>query len=122
MLSLRQPCSNCKTAILSVTAAITGGLCIPRSRKRRHFSKEAVVLADQSLWSEASKRSRSYDQNGEAHYYDEYYWCEQCEAPCVFTAADQKQAYEVEKRYLHQTRKLCRKCYETVRSNRVSGS
>lgn len=118
MLSIHRSCANCKATIFSVTATITGGLCVLCSRKWRHFSKNAWIPADQSFWSEASKRSRSYAPNRELRYYDEFYWCEHCRAPCVFTASDQKHAYEVEKRYLYQTRKLCDRCYKQARDRR----
>lgn len=122
MLSIQRSCTNCRTKTLAVTAVITGGLCVLCSRKWRHSSKDAAIPADQSLWSEASKRSRSYEPNAEVHYYDEFYWCELCETPCVFSASDQKHAYEVEKRYLHQTRKLCDTCYEKSRNRNASGA
>jgi MinD superfamily P-loop ATPase len=70
------------------------------------------LLAHQQLWSEASKRSRSYEPNAEVHYYNRYYWCATCEAACVFTALEQQQVFEVEKRYIHTTRSLCDSCHK----------
>ncbi|WP_431256861.1 hypothetical protein ACQ86G_19460 [Roseateles chitinivorans] len=79
------------------------------------------MLADQSAWSESSKRSRSYEPDATIRYFDEFYWCERCDAPCVFTAAQQKHAYEVEKRYLFQTRKLCDGCHALSRQSPPAG-
>lgn len=76
-----------------------------------HSARGAGVVADQSRWSKASKRSRAYEPDNTVHYHDEFYWCERCEEPWVFTAVDQKQAYKVEKRYLYQTCKLFDACH-----------
>lgn len=107
----RPACRNCRTPILALTAAVTGGVCVRCAGKWRHATKHSAVLADQSAWSDASKRSRSYEPDATIHYFDEFYWCERCDAPSVFTAIQQKHAYEVEKRYLFQTRKLCDGCH-----------
>lgn len=120
-MTTRPACRNCRAPILALTAAVTGGVCLPCAAKWRHSSKQASVLADQSAWSESSKRSRSYEPDATIRYFDEFYWCERCDAPCVFTAAQQKHAYEVEKRYLFQTRKLCDGCHAMSRQSPPAG-
>lgn len=48
-------------------------------------------------------------------YMDEYYWCARCGAAAVFTALQQRHAYEVDKRYWLQRRKLCDGCHRESR-------
>jgi len=55
----------------------------------------AGVPCDPECWSEDSKRSVAYHFAPQA-YRDKAYLCWRCKAPDVFTAADQKQAFEVE--------------------------
>ncbi|WAC75523.1 zinc-ribbon domain containing protein [Roseateles sp. SL47] len=115
-------CRNCRLPTDSLLGRFigswTGGLCLRCAAQWRHSAKDAPVLADTSLWSEASKRSRSYEPGTATHYFDEFYWCSHCRKPAVFTALQQKHAYEVEKRYLFQTRKLCDPCHQSMTSRR----
>lgn len=104
-------CSNCGTSLFPVLGALGRGLCIRCKLKWRHASAHRRRLANQEEWSEASKRSRSYEPNIEIFYFDEYYWCEHCGAPSVFTAAQQKHEFEVLKKYIHRHRKLCDPCW-----------
>lgn len=69
--------------------------------------------ADPSKWSEASRRSVSADWVKE--YTSLRYRCWRCRASSVFTAADQKYAYEVKKADINQQRVLCEACWK--RSN-----
>jgi hypothetical protein len=108
----RSKCTNCENTTWPFVAFFTDGLCLLCRAKIRHASSTKTMPADQEQWSEASKRSRSYVKGADCVYRDEYYWCANCGKPCVFTAADQKQAYEVEKRYIFQQRKLCNLCYK----------
>lgn len=104
-------CSNCGTSLFPVFGELIGGLCIRCRLKWRHSSANRRLLVNQEGWSEASKRSRSYEPNIEMFYFDEYYWCENCGAPSVFTAAQQKHEFEVKKKYIHRRRKLCDPCW-----------
>jgi hypothetical protein len=115
---LRGQCSNCETPALAVTLERSGGLCIPCARKRPHHTEQSRLLANQELWSEESRRLRSYEPGAEVYYYNEYYWCANCEAACVFTALEQKQVFEAEKRHIYTTRSLCDRCHkESGRAN-----
>ena len=110
---MKTPCTNCGNTVLSLVAAITSGVCLLCVAKMRHSSSTLTVSADAEKWFEKSERSRSYIK-GVKHdpYRDEYYWCTNCGKSAAFTAAQQKHAYEVEKRYIFQTRKHCDPCYE----------
>lgn len=74
-----------------------------------------VVPADKSKWSEASKNSFSYDSCIE-YYEDIPYHCYKCDAKAVFTAEEQKEAFEILKCYVWQRRVLCSECYTTLKS------
>jgi len=104
-------CDNCKARTWRLMRWLSAGLCLRCAARWRHFSRSARVLADPSQWSESSKRSRSYEPSATIYYYDEFYWCRACGRPSVFSAQDQKHAFEVEKRYIHSTRVLCDPCY-----------
>jgi hypothetical protein len=86
----RGRCSNCEMLALTAPQAQTGGLCVPCSRKMPHHTEESRLLADQQLWSEESKRSRSYEPNSEVYYYNRYCWCEKCGAASVFSSLEQR--------------------------------
>lgn len=64
---------------------------------------------DRDQWSEASKRSYAYHYQ-RRHYEDIHYVCRRCGRRSVFTAADQKIAFEVKKHYIWQRRTLCGDC------------
>lgn len=108
------PCTNCNKTTLPFVAALTGGLCFFCFKKWRHHSTATPVIGNMDEWSDASKRSRSYEKGAQVAYFDEYYWCDSCKKPCVFSATDQKHVYEVKKRYFLQRRKLCDACWEAA--------
>ena len=85
---------------------------MPCAKKSPHSSVESQLLANQELWSAESKRSSSYEPNLEHHYYDKFYWCEKCDVACVFTAHEQKEVFEVQKRSIYTIRRLCSKCHK----------
>lgn len=72
--------------------------------------KSVEVEVDKRQWSEPSKRSYTYVERA-SHYADVAYRCLKCSAHAVFTAAEQKHAFEVKKRYIWQRRVLCANCY-----------
>jgi len=113
--SVNRTCKSCGDKVLLLVAAITRGVCLLCAAKIRHSSSADCLSADAEQWSEESKRSRDYNYTKGVErlsYRSEHYWCNSCGRPVVFTAAQQKYAYEVEKRYIYQTRKLCEPCYE----------
>jgi Probable zinc-ribbon domain len=78
----------------------------------------AGVPCDPECWSEASKQSVAYEFSRET-YRDKAYLCWRCGARDVFTAADQKHAFEVRKVNITQERVLCGACHrERVRLDR----
>jgi hypothetical protein len=72
----------------------------------------AGVPSDPECWSEDSKRSVAYEF-APRPYRDKAYtcWRSACGAPDVFTAAEQKHAFEVRKANISQQRVLCRACH-----------
>ena len=68
---------------------------------------EKPVKVDHSLWSDKSQRSYSCLDE----YRDLEYLCIRCQAPDVFSAAQQKYVYEVLKKHIHTVRVLCHHCY-----------
>ena len=68
------------------------------------------IRIDKEAWSDESKRSYSYDSHIE-FYEDERYQCVKCGCSAVFSAQEQKEAFEVKKRYIWQRRTLCKSCY-----------
>jgi Probable zinc-ribbon domain len=68
-----------------------------------------VAPADPSLWSEQSQRSVCVGWTKE--YRDIKYQCWRCTSPAVFTAQDQKYAFEVKKAPIDQHRILCNECW-----------
>ena len=81
----------------------------------------AGVPCDPERWSEESKRSVAFEFPPRP-YRDKAYRCGRCGAPDVFTAADQKHAFEVRKANISQQRVLCGACHrERVRLEREAG-
>ena len=78
--------------------------------KRRMTKQTNVVTADPSQWSEASQRSVSAQWTRE--YRDIEYSCWHCQARAVFSAVDQKRAYELKKAPIDQKRVLCADCWK----------
>jgi hypothetical protein len=70
---------------------------------------------NRNAWSEESKCSYAYLSN-EAYYEDEKYKCYKCGKMAVFSAQEQKKAYEEDKRYIWQKRTLCPSCYLTYKN------
>jgi hypothetical protein len=83
---------------------------------KRRAKPRANVAADPTQWSEQSRRS--YAAEYMTQYVDIKYFCWSCGEAEVFTAQDQKHAYEVEKRYFWQRRILCQKCWREATSIR----
>jgi len=81
-----------------------------KPKKRRNLKADPSVLpADPTLWSESSKRSYAigYIQS----YQDIAYTCRGCNQNLVFTAADQKRAFEVDQVYIWYRPQLCEACH-----------
>lgn len=72
-----------------------------------------VVPAATELWSDSSKQSYAYQSPHHREYSDRQYTCRRCGQPAVFTAEEQREAYEVRKAYIWQTRVLCAACFAT---------
>jgi Probable zinc-ribbon domain len=75
------------------------------------------VPADPSKWSEKSQRSVSVEWVKE--YTSYRYSCWRCRQSAVFTASEQKYAYEVKKTDINQKRLLCTPCWQ--RRNDING-
>lgn len=69
------------------------------------------VLINREIWSESSKRSFAYSGSVMTHYENYPYRCRKCSQPSVFTAEEQKVAYEVLQQYIWRKRTLCPACY-----------
>jgi hypothetical protein len=70
----------------------------------------AGVPCDPECLSDDSKRSVAHRFSLEP-YQDKAYLCWRCNAPDVFTAAEQKHTFEVRKANIWQRRVLCRACH-----------
>ena len=68
------------------------------------------VSADKEMWSESSKKSLSYELAND-FYENIPYRCYKCGEGDVFTAAEQKERFEVKKAYIWERRYLCNSCY-----------
>jgi hypothetical protein len=79
-------------------------------KKKKHYIAKDIEVApvDSSKWSE---ESLGMPVPPPAFYRDEEYRCWQCRKTAIFTARDQKYAYEVKKRYFWQRRRLCGECW-----------
>lgn len=75
----------------------------PKTEKNR-------VPADPTKWSDSSKRSYSYAAFP-PFYEDLPYNCWHCGKASIFSASDQKVAFEEKKAYIWQRRMLCRECW-----------
>lgn len=71
-----------------------------------------TVPADPSQWSESSQRSVSVAWTTEYKTYG--YYCWRCRERALFTAADQKYTYEVNKAHIDQKRILCEGCWKRL--------
>jgi hypothetical protein len=93
---------------------------VPTSRPRAidKPTRETSIAADPTQWSRQSQQSVA------AHFKREYvdiaYACWHCRAACVFTAHDQKQAFEVRKASIDQRRMLCADCWSESHRTRAA--
>jgi hypothetical protein len=78
--------------------------------KRKAKPEAHSVPANPKNWSKESKRSCASEYTKK--YEDIAYECARCGKPATFTAEEQQYAYEVEKRYFWQRRKLCAECWQ----------
>lgn len=72
------------------------------------------VKIDREKWSESSKRSFSYYGGVDEYYQDISYRCLKCSKLAVFTAEEQKVAFEDNKQYIWQRRRLCEHCFKEL--------
>ena len=79
------------------------------------WSEPQGVPVDKSKWSDSSKRSFAFEIPKE-YYEDIKYKCSHCRKRTVYTAAEQKIAFEEKKAYVSQRRVLCPKCWEEKRN------
>ena len=68
------------------------------------------VPLDKEAYSGSSKRSAGFECLGD-YYENIRYQCKKCTGSAIFTAEEQKETYEIKKRYMWQQRFLCNKCY-----------
>ncbi|WP_444931495.1 hypothetical protein ACJJIF_06880 [Microbulbifer sp. SSSA002] len=70
---------------------------------------------DKSKWSDSSQKSSGghYDSRA-THYENISYSCRTCSCSCVFSAQDQKEAYEIQKRFVWWIPSRCSKCQEKL--------
>lgn len=71
----------------------------------------AGVPSNPDVWSAKSKQSSIYSHFPPESYRDIHYDCWRCKQPAVFTAEEQKHAFEVRKAYIWQRRSLCGACF-----------
>jgi len=72
--------------------------------------KQKTQPVNPNHWSESSKRSGIFSI-APSHYEDIHYHCARCGLSAVFSAADQKLAFEGHKAYIWQRRTLCPECW-----------
>jgi hypothetical protein len=78
-------------------------------KRKRTAKPRKTVPVNADLWSEASRRSVVYGM-APAHYEDIEYRCWHCGDVAVFSAEEQKRAFEVRGAYVWQRRVLCTPC------------
>ena len=73
------------------------------------------VSINRALWSRSSQRSAGghYDASA-THYEGIRYRCRACEVNCIFSAQEQRVAYEVNKKYVWWLPALCATCSERL--------
>lgn len=71
------------------------------------------VPLNKQAYSDSSKRSEGFWFLGD-FYEDIRYQCKRCTKSAVFTAEEQKETYEVKKRYMWQQRTLCNECHSEM--------
>ena len=77
--------------------------------------KEKPRPVNPNHWSKASKRSVIFSIPP-SHYENIHYQCARCGQSAVFTAVDQKLAFEGRKAYIWQRRTLCPECWSKRQS------
>jgi len=103
-------------------------LCRHRKGRRSSLVEEMskrtlnVLPADPEKWSAKSKQSVVYQLGfaGSKAYQDIEYTCWRCQAPSVFTAEQQREAFEVQEKYIDQRRILCADCWRVRRGLEAS--
>jgi len=79
-----------------------------KQKTGKHAKTESTkIAAERNQWSESSQRSYAYIQ----FYVDIPWTCRGCGQAFVFTAQEQKQAFEIEKVYIWKRPVLCDACY-----------
>jgi hypothetical protein len=78
-------------------------------KKKKVAPPPATAPADPRQWSEKSQGSVA--ASCRRHYTDRAYRCRACRKNVVFTAAEQKIAYEVKKTHITVQRVLCEACW-----------
>jgi hypothetical protein len=68
------------------------------------------VLVNAENWSEESRHSLKYI-SAPIEYRDIQFTCYRCRTVAVYSAAEQRESFEVKKRYLWQRRILCQQCF-----------
>lgn len=72
------------------------------------------VPLNRDEYSDSSKRSVGYEYLDE-YYKDIKYRCIKCEKKTIFSAQEQKEAYEVRKEYMWSKRIICPSCWKEMR-------
>lgn len=80
----------------------------------RNNQRKMKVPLNRDEYSEQSKRSIGHEFLG-AEYKDIKYKCAKCKKKALFTAIEQKQAFEVRKEYMWIRRTLCTPCWREMR-------
>ncbi|ROU08763.1 hypothetical protein D9T17_02945 [Lysobacter enzymogenes] len=83
---------------------------MPKRKNKKPGAGPAAAL-NRSRWSQASRRSVACELAGD-HYLDRPSTCRNCGDGFVFTAQQQREAYEVRKAYIWQQRVLCAPCWQ----------
>ncbi|WP_082485801.1 zinc-ribbon domain containing protein [Acidovorax sp. Leaf84] len=78
-----------------------------RTLAKSHFMTSSI---DRSQWCRRSQRTTGHYDEGAAEYEGIRCKCRLCTRSFVFTAEEQKYAYEVEKRFVWYLPKHCKEC------------
>ena len=71
------------------------------------------IPLDRDNYSESSKRSVGFEYLG-GFYASINYRCKKCYQSAIFTAIEQKESFEIKKKYMWQKRLLCNKCHKEM--------
>ncbi|MDQ1922714.1 zinc-ribbon domain containing protein [Massilia pseudoviolaceinigra] len=77
--------------------------------KKKVVPPPATAPADPTQWSDKSQGTVA--ASFRKHYTDHAYRCRACRKDALFSAAEQKIAYEVRKTHINVQRKLCEACW-----------